>query len=63
MTFQRVKKNLPPYLLGLMLGYSELEIKSDIALQLVFRKQVLPPDVLTRVTIGKYFKGLICNNN
>jgi hypothetical protein len=63
MTFQRVKKNLHPNLLGLMLRNSEFKIRNDIIAQLDFRKQVLPPDVLTRVTIRKYFKGLACNKN
>ncbi len=43
-----------PNLLGLTLRRSELEIRSDIIAQLVFRKHVLPPDVITMVTIEKY---------
>jgi hypothetical protein len=39
-------------LLGLALRRSELEVRSDIIVQLVFPKQVLPPVVFTRVTIG-----------
>ncbi len=49
-------------LLGLTLKGSELEMMSDIVAQLVFGKQVLPPDVLTRVTIGKYVTGPVHNN-
>jgi len=41
-------------LLDFTLKPSELEIRSDVTAQLVFHKQVLPPDILTRVTIGKY---------
>ncbi len=48
---------------GLMLGCSELEIRSDIIAQLVFHKQVLPPNVLTRITIVKYAAGFKPNNN
>jgi hypothetical protein len=33
------------------------------AAQVVFHEHVLPPDDLTRVTIGKYVAGLLCNNN
>jgi len=50
-------------LLGLTLRHSELQIRSDIIAQLVFHKQVLPTDVLTRITIGEYAAGLVCNNN
>ncbi len=46
-----------------MLRCCELEIKSDTIAQLVLHKQVLPPVVLTRVTIGKYMTGLIPNND
>jgi hypothetical protein len=49
-------------LLGLTLRCSELEIRGDIIRQLVFRKHVLPPDVLTRVTVGKYAAGLVNNS-
>ncbi len=49
-------------LLGLMLRCSESEIRSNIISQLVFCKQLLPADVLTRVTIEKYAAGLVCNN-
>jgi hypothetical protein len=52
-----------PNLLGLTFRCSELEIRSDIIEQLVFRYQILPPDVLTRVTIGKYATGPVHNNN
>jgi len=31
--------------------------------QLVFHKQVLPHDVSSMVTIGKYAAGLICNSD
>jgi hypothetical protein len=41
-------------LLDFTLKPSELEIRSDVTAQLVFHKQVLPPDILTWVTIGKY---------
>ncbi len=51
-----------PNLQGLMLRRSELEIRSDVLAQLVFHKQVLPPDVFTRVTIGKYVPRLIRKN-
>ncbi len=46
-----------------MLRHSELEIRSDITTQLVFRMQVLLPGVLTRVTVGKYVAGLACKND
>jgi hypothetical protein len=52
-----------PNLLGLTLRCSELEIRSDIIVQLVLSKQGLPTDVLTRLKIGEYGTGLICNNN
>ncbi len=52
-----------PNLLGLTLKSNELEIRSDIIAQLVFHKQGLPPDVLTRVTIEKYEAWLVRNNN
>ncbi len=52
-----------PNLLGLTLRHSELEIRSDIITQLVFRLPVLPPDVLTRVKIGKYVDGHKRKNN
>jgi hypothetical protein len=51
------------YLLGLTLRRSELEIRSDIFSKLFFLNQVLPPDVLTRLAIGKYAAGLVHNNN
>jgi hypothetical protein len=50
-------------LLGFTLKPSELEIRSDVTAQLVFHKQVLPPDILTRVTIGKYATGLVHNSD
>jgi hypothetical protein len=50
-------------LLSLTLRCSQLEIRSDLIAQLVFCKHVLPPDVLTMVTIGKYAARHICNNN
>ncbi len=50
-------------LLGLTLRLSELEIMSNIISQLVFYNKVLPPDVLTRVTIGKYATGFIRNSD
>ncbi len=40
-----------PNLVGLTLRRSELEIRSDTRARLVFCKQVLPPDVLTRFRI------------
>ncbi len=46
-------------LLGPTLRWSVLEIRSDIIAQLVFRK----PDVLARVTIGKYVASLVHNSN
>jgi hypothetical protein len=52
-----------PNLLGLTLRHNSLEIRSDIIAQLVFHMQVLPPDVLTMETIGKYAAGLVRNNN
>jgi hypothetical protein len=51
-----------PSLPVLVLRHNELEIRIDIIAQLVFHKQVLPQDVLTRVTIGKYAAVLIHNN-
>jgi hypothetical protein len=50
-------------LLSLVLKHNELEIRSDIIAQLVVHKQVLYQDDSTRVTIGKYATGLVCNNN
>ncbi len=50
-------------LLGVTLRRNEIEIRSDIIAQIVFRKQVLPPDVITRVRIRKYTTGLVRNNN
>ncbi len=41
-----------------MIRCSELEIRSDVMAQSVFHKQVF-----TRVTIGKYATGLVCNKN
>ncbi len=38
-------------LLDLTLRHSELELRSIIIAQIVFCKQVLPPDVLARVTV------------
>jgi hypothetical protein len=52
-----------PNQLGLTLRHNDLEIRSDIIEQPVFHKQVLPPDVLTRLTIGKYAAGLVRSNN
>ncbi len=52
-----------PNLLGVTLRRSELEIRSDIIAQIVFRKLVLPPYVITRVRIGKYAAVLVRNNN
>jgi hypothetical protein len=46
-----------------LLRNSELEIRSEIIAELVFCKQVLTPDVLTRATIGKYAAGFVSNNN
>jgi hypothetical protein len=48
---------------GLTLRHGELKIRSDITALLVFPKQVLPSDVLTRVMIGKYATGLVNINN
>jgi hypothetical protein len=48
-----------PNLLGLTLRHFEFEIRSDVIAHLVFHKQVLSTDVLTRVTIGKYAVGLV----
>jgi hypothetical protein len=52
-----------PYLLGLMLRHSELQLQSNIIAQLVLHEQVLPPDVLIGVTIGKFVVRLIHNNS
>jgi hypothetical protein len=52
-----------PNLLSLPLRGSELDIRSNIIAQLVFCKQVFPPDVLTRLTIAKYEAGLVHKNN
>ncbi len=46
-----------------MLRWRELEIRSNMTAQLVLHKQILPPDVLTRVTIRIYATGLVRNNN
>jgi len=51
-----------PYLLGLMLRHSELQLQSNIIAQLVLHEQVLPPDVLNRITIGKYVARLVRKN-
>jgi hypothetical protein len=51
-----------PNLLLLTLRRSELEMRSDIKAQLVFCKQVLLPEALTRVKIGIYAAGLVHNN-
>ncbi len=48
---------LPQNMLGLTLRRNELDIRSNILAQLVFSNQVLPPDVLTRVTIGECVAG------
>ncbi len=50
-------------LLGLTLRCSELEIRRGIIRQLVFCKHVVSPDVLTRVTVGKYAAGLVHKSN
>ena len=52
-----------PSLLSPTLRRSELELKSDIIAQLVFHKQVLPPDVLIRARIGKYVARMVHNSN
>ncbi len=52
-----------PNLLGLTLRHCELEIRSYIMALQVFHNQVLPPDVLTRVTIRTYVAGMVHNNN
>jgi hypothetical protein len=52
-----------PYLLGLTLRHSELQLQSNIIAQLVLHKQVLSPDVLIGVTIGKFVAGLVRNNS
>jgi hypothetical protein len=52
-----------PNLLGLMLRHSEIEIRSVIIAQLVFRKHALSPNVLTKVTIGNYVIELVNKNN
>jgi hypothetical protein len=52
-----------PNLLGPTLRRIELEIRSAIIAQLVFCKQVLLPEALTRVKIGIYAAGLVSNNN
>jgi hypothetical protein len=52
-----------PKLLVLSLRPSELEIRDEIIAKLVFRKQILPLDVLTKVLNGKYTAGLVHNNN
>jgi hypothetical protein len=46
-----------------LLKQNELEIRSATIAELVFCKQVLPPDVLTRAKIGKYATGFVTNNN
>ncbi len=45
-----------------MLRCSESEIRSDIIAQLVFCKQLLLADVLTREIVEKYAAGLVRNN-
>ncbi len=44
--------------LGTTLGPYMLEIWSDIIISLVFRLQIMPPDILVRATLDKYAKGL-----
>ncbi len=50
-------------IIGLTLSNIELKIRSDIIAQLFFHKQVLPPDVLTLVTIRKYEALHVRNKN
>jgi hypothetical protein len=40
------------------LSRTEVEIRAEIISQLVFRKKVLPPEVLVRTTMSSFSKGL-----
>ncbi len=44
--------------LGVSLNLPALEIRSDLIIHLVFRLQIMPPDVLIKTTLEKYAKGL-----
>jgi hypothetical protein len=50
--------NIPSDLVRENISVSELEIMADLISSLVFRKQVLPPDVLIRSTVYKFKEGL-----
>jgi hypothetical protein len=45
-------------LLGVALSSSAFEVRADLLISLVFRLQVIPPEVLVKVTFEKYAKGL-----
>jgi hypothetical protein len=45
-------------ILGVNLGKSALEIRCDILSYLVFRQNVMPPDILVKITLEKIAKGL-----
>ncbi len=45
-------------LFGVDLNPHSFEVRADILISLVFRLQVMPPEVLVRVTLEKYAKGL-----
>jgi hypothetical protein len=59
---QQITNMTVPNLQGITLRRNELEIRSDIIVQLVFHQQVLSPDFITRVRIGKYAAGPVRNN-
>jgi hypothetical protein len=45
--------------LGINLNKNELEIRCDFINYLVFRQQILPPEILVKTTLDKFSKGLV----
>ncbi len=45
-------------LLGVDLNSSAFEVRADLLISLVFRLQIIPPEVLVKVTFEKFAKGL-----
>ncbi len=45
-------------ILGPLLAINAFEIRADIIISLVFRLQIMPPEVLIKTTFEKYAKGL-----
>ncbi len=50
-------------LLGVDLSSSAFEVRADLLISLIFRLQVIPPEVLVKVTFEKYAKGLANKQN